>query len=236
MYPHRFNPSYSRPHSDRSPRPWNSHGDSWERRDLHRERERPVHYKYSAEGTSRRRDYSTSPKRPYRKDSFDAGRSRRSPLRRRTSFGGDGSRQNHDNASDSEESDYKFRHVSEDKRRRWSSDRSDVCGTKYLEDTEFQKKDVRHTKRSPKYRQRHHREEVTHRHRRDSDSRPSSARNKDRDGLKSGYCSSERKPSEGQSSKVSQQNNVFLSYAFILTRKQFENDSPDCANNHTARQ
>lgn len=210
MYPHRFNPSHCRPHSDRSPRSWNSHGDSRERRDSHRERERPVHYKYSAEGTSRRREYSTSPKRPYRKDSFDADRSRRSPLRRRMSFEGDGSRHKHDNSSDSEEGDSRFRHVSEGKTRRWSRDRSDVCKTKDLEDAEFQGKDLRHAKRSPDYRHRHHREEATYRHPRDTDARPSSARNKDRDAPKSGYCSSERKPSEGHSSKVSLRNNVCL--------------------------
>lgn len=175
-----------------------------------------MHYKYSVEGASSRRDYSTSPKRPYKKDSFDADRSRRSPLRRRTSFEGDGGRHNHDNGSDSEERDYRFRHVSEGKRRQWSSDRSDVCGTKDFEDAEFQEKDLRHTKRSPDYRHRHHCEEVTYRHPRDSDSRPSSARNMDRDGAKSGYWSSERKPSEGQSSKVSQQNNVCLCHMHSL--------------------
>lgn len=237
MYPHRFNASPCRPHRDRSPRSWKSHGDSRERRDSYRERERPVHYKYSAEGTSRRRDYSTSPKRPYRKDSFDADRSRRSPLGRRMSFEGDGSRHNHDNASDSEDGDYRFRHVSEGKTRRRSSDRSDVCVTKDLDDAEFKGKDSRHTRRSPDYRHRHHREEVTYRHPRDTDYRPSSAKSKDRDGLKSGHCSSERKPSEGHSSKVSQQNNVsFLTYAFVLMREEFENQSPDCANNYAARQ
>lgn len=223
MFPHRFNPSHSRPHSDRSPRPWNSHGDSRERRDPHKERERPVHHKYSAEGerTNRRRDYSTSPKRPYRKDSFDADRSRRSPLRRRMaspgwdsserkrqSFEGEGSHYNYDGANDGEEFDYRFRHVSEGKTRQWSSDRSDVCGTKDLEHAEFQGKDFRHTRRSPDYRHRHHHEDVTYGHHRDCDSRPSSGSHKDRDGHRSGYCLPERKPSEGQSSKVSQQKNV----------------------------
>lgn len=150
------------------------------------------------------------------------------------SFEGDGTRHNHDNTSDSEEGNYRLRHVSAGKTRRWSTDRSDVCRTKDLEVAEFKGKDSRHTRRSPDYRHRHQTEDVNYRHSRDSDSRPSSTRNKDRDGLKSGHCSSERKPSEGHSSKVSQQNNVFLSYAFILMREQFENESPDCAKNHTA--
>lgn len=213
MYPHRFNPSHSRPYRDRSPRPWNTHGDSWERRDSHRERERPVHHLHGTEGSSRRRDYSTSPKRPYRKDSSDADRGRRSPLRRRESFEGDSSRHNLDNASDGGEGDYRCR-----QRRRWSSDRSDLCSIHDLE--EVHGKDLRHKKRSPDYKERHHHKEVYNRgHSRDSDSWSSSARNKERNGHKSGYCSSERKPSEGHSSKVSQQN-VFLIFALIL----FENN------------
>lgn len=206
MYPHRFNPSHARPHRDRSPRPWTSHCDSWDRKDSHRERERPVHHKYSTEGNSRRRDYSTSPKRPYRKDSSDADRSRRSPMRRRDSFEGDGSRHSLNHGSESGESDYRSRHVSEGKKRRWLSDRSDVCGTQDLE--EFQGKDLSHKKRSPDYRPRHHHREVNDHHSRDGDSQASSTRNKGREGHKSGYCSSQQKLSEDHSSKVSLQYDV----------------------------
>lgn len=219
MFPQRFNYSHSRPHSDRSPKSRHSHGDSRERRDPHSERERTVYTRYSGESESRRRDYSTSPKRPYRTDSFDIDRSRRSPLRsrmsspgwdsserKRQSFEGEGSHYSY-NTSDTQEGGHRFSHVSESKTRQWSSGRSDAHGTKDFELAEFLGKDFRHTQKSPDYRHRHHREESAYQHPHDTDSRLSSGNHKDRDG-QSGHGFPERKPPEGQSSKVSQKKNL----------------------------
>lgn len=209
MHSHRFEPGHSRPCSDKSSRQWDSYDDRWERRDPQREREWEVEHKYGGE-TERpsRREYGHSPKRPYRKDSFDRDRSRRSPVRRHISSPGRGSsekkRQKFKGDSDVDETDYRFRHGPEGRTRRWSPDSSHAHETKALERTALQEEDFKSRKTTQDSRHRYRHEDVTYRHHRDEiPSRPSSGYYQDRDGHESGHRLPERTPSQEYSSKVS---------------------------------
>ncbi|XP_076585244.1 uncharacterized protein LOC143319881 [Chaetodon auriga] len=192
MYSHRSEHSHSRQYNGRSSRQWDGYDDRREEwRETHRDVQRESHHKYGGDGhsstqkTSRSREYSDSPKRPYSRDSLNRDRSRKSPLRRRMSSPDWGAfEKKRQRFTEGDEDDYRYRRVPEDKSSRQSPDsfsRADI--SKDLKHTVPQDEDFRYRKTTQDSRHRHRHEEFTYKQQRDDlTSRRLSGYYKDRDG------------------------------------------------------
>lgn len=171
MYPNRSEHSHGRQYSDRSSRQWDCYDDRREdRRETHRDSQWSSHHKYdgndhrSTERTSRTREYSDSPKRPYSKDW-----GRKSPVRRRTSSPDWGaSEKKRQRYAEDKEDDYRYRRVSEDKSSRWSPDSfSRSHRTKDYKQTPPHEEDFKYKKTTPDSRHRYRHEEFDYRQQKD---------------------------------------------------------------------
>ncbi|XP_070847749.1 cyclin-dependent kinase 12-like [Chaetodon trifascialis] len=212
MYSHRSEHSHSRQYNGRSARQWDGYDDRREEwRETHRDVQRESYHKYGGDGhsstqkTSRSREYSDSPKRPYSRDSLNRDRSRKSPVRRRMSSPDWGAfEKKRQRFTEGDEDDYRYRRVPEDKSSRQSPDsfsRTDV--TKDLKHTVPQDEDFRYRKTTQDSRHRHRHEEFTYKQQRDDlTSRRLSGYYKDRDGHERSWDrSQERTRSQDHSTK-----------------------------------
>lgn len=192
MYSNRFEHSHSRQYGVRSSRQWDTYDDRWEeKREPRREKQRDSHHEYGENGhssTERRsssREYSDSPERLCSRDILNRGRSRKSPVRRRMSSPDWGpSEKKRQRFADSDNDDYRYRHVPEDKASRHSQDTSSHAhASKDFKHTLPREDDFKYRKTPQDFRHRYRHEEFTYRQRPDDTScKRSSGYYKDRDG------------------------------------------------------
>ncbi|KAI3352725.1 hypothetical protein L3Q82_019308, partial [Scortum barcoo] len=168
--------SHRRQYSDRGSRQWDGYDDRWEeRRESHRDAPRDSYHKYGGDGhssterTSRSREYSDSPKRPYSQDSLSRDWSRKSPVRRRMSSPDWGaSEKKRRRFTEDDEDDYRYRRESGDKSNRQSPDSfSRAHQSRDFKHTLSPEEDFKYRKTTQDFRHRNRHEDFTYKQQHD---------------------------------------------------------------------
>lgn len=189
MSSNRSEKSHGWQYGDRSSRKWDSYddrGEDW--RKPQRSAHRDSHDKYggdrpeSMERSSRRREYSTSPKRAHSRDSLTRDWSRKSPARRNPSPPKKKQRR-FTERNDDDDTDYRYKHVLEDGPSRHLPDTyARGHTTKDSTRTLSQEEDSKYRKTTQDFRQRYLPEESTSRQQHDNGTSRRFVGSRDRNG------------------------------------------------------